>query len=74
MDEYLKLLTFQQQLEKDLDGAKKFVDMSVTDTIRTCIATGLHKKAERLRSDFKVPDKRFAPRTSGVDLILILGM
>ena len=55
------LLAFQQQLEKDLDGTKKFADMSVTDTIRTCIATGLHKKAERLRSDFKVPDKRFDP-------------
>lgn len=59
MDEYLKLLAFQQQLEKDLDGTKAFVGMSVTETIRACIAAGLHKKAERLRSDFKVPDKRF---------------
>ncbi|KAF8331517.1 vacuolar assembling/sorting protein VPS16 [Cantharellus anzutake] len=59
MDEYLKLLAFQQQLEKDLDETKQFVGLSITETIRACIVAGLHKKAERLRNDFKVPDKRW---------------
>lgn len=58
MDESLKLLAFQQQLEKDVEGEVTFVGLSVTQTIRACIIAGLLKKAERLRSDFKVPDKR----------------
>ena len=58
MDESLRLLAFQQQLEKDVDGGVKFVGLSVTETIRACIVAGMPKKAERVRGDFKVPDKR----------------
>jgi hypothetical protein len=57
-DESLKLLMFQQQLEKEVDGNLKFVGLSVTATIRACLVAGLSKKAERIRSDFKVPDRR----------------
>lgn len=31
-----------------------FVDSSVSDSIRTCIAMGNHKAAQKLRVDFKV--------------------
>ncbi|KAK4048038.1 Vacuolar protein sorting-associated protein 16 [Microbotryomycetes sp. JL201] len=57
-DEYLKLLTFQQSLEQESPG-KSYVGLSVNDTIRHCIVNGQHKKADKLRSDFKVSDKRF---------------
>lgn len=57
-DENIKLLAFQQQLEKDVAGGVTFVGLSVTQTIRACIVAGLSKKAERLRTDFKVPEKR----------------
>ena len=62
MEESLRLIAFQQQLEKDLDGGTIFVGLSVTQTIRACLVAGLSKKAERLRSDFKVPDKRYVLR------------
>jgi hypothetical protein len=62
MEESLRLIAFQQQLEKDLDGGTTFVGLSVTQTIRACLVAGLSKKAERLRSDFKVPDKRYVLR------------
>ncbi|KAM0787833.1 hypothetical protein ACM66B_003887 [Microbotryomycetes sp. NB124-2] len=58
-DEYLKLLTFQQALEQESPGGKPFVGLSVNDTIRQCIVNGQHKKADKLKSDFKVSDKRF---------------
>ena len=58
-DESIKLLAFQQQLEKDIEGGVTFVGLSVTQTIHACIVAGLSKKAERLRTDFKVPDKRY---------------
>jgi len=58
-DESIKLLVFQQQLEKDIEGGVTFVGLSVTQTIHACIVAGLSKKAERLRTDFKVSDKRY---------------
>jgi hypothetical protein len=58
MDESARLLTLQQQLENDTDGKVKFFGLSVSETIRTCILNG-SKKAEKVKSDFKVADKRF---------------
>ncbi|KAI5121711.1 hypothetical protein M0805_002104 [Coniferiporia weirii] len=59
MDENARLLTYQQQLEKETDGKIPFFGLSVNETIRTCLMNGLSKKAEKVRADFKVPDKRF---------------
>ncbi|TDL22763.1 vacuolar protein sorting-associated protein 16 [Rickenella mellea] len=59
MDESVRLLTFQQQLEKDVDGKVLVFGQSVDATIHTCLVNGMTKKAEKVRSDFKVPDKRF---------------
>lgn len=59
MDENLRLLTFQQELEKDVDHKVKFVGMSVSETIKLCLVHGLSKKADRVKKEWSVPDKRF---------------
>lgn len=59
-DDSLRLLAFQQQIEKDVDGNVSFVGLSVSETIRACIIAGLSKRAEKVRGDFKVPDRRYA--------------
>ncbi|KAF8439094.1 vacuolar assembling sorting protein VPS16 [Boletus edulis BED1] len=59
MDESARLLAMQQQLEKESDGKVKFFGKSVSETIRTCLMNGMSKKADKVKSEFKVPDKRF---------------
>ncbi|CAG7849893.1 Vacuolar protein sorting-associated protein 16 homolog [Serendipita indica DSM 11827] len=59
MDENARLLALQQTLEKDVDGKAAFVGLSVGDTIMLCLQCGLHKRAEKVRSDWKVSDKQF---------------
>ncbi|KAI0697518.1 vacuolar protein sorting-associated protein 16 [Cerioporus squamosus] len=59
MDENVRLLTFQQTLEKESDGKIAFFGQSVNETIRTCLINGMAKRADKIKSDFKVPDKRF---------------
>ena len=58
MDDNIKLLTFQQQLEKEADGKIAFWGQSVNETITTCLKNGMSKKADKVKNDFKVPDKR----------------
>jgi hypothetical protein len=58
-DEYARLLGFQQQLENETDGKIKFFGLSVNETIRACVLNGFSKRADKIKSDFKVPDKRF---------------
>jgi vacuolar protein sorting-associated protein 16 len=58
MDDSARLLASQQQLEKDSDDKVAFFGLSVNETIRTCILNGMPKKADKIKSDFKVPDKR----------------
>ncbi|KAG6377543.1 Vps16, C-terminal region-domain-containing protein [Boletus reticuloceps] len=59
MDESARLLAMQQQLEKESDGKVKFFGKSVSETIRTCLMNAMSKKADKVKSEFKVPDKRF---------------
>ncbi|KAF9805445.1 hypothetical protein IEO21_09049 [Rhodonia placenta] len=59
MDEYSRLLNTQQQLEKEADGKISFFGLSVNETIRICLINGMSKRADKIKSDFKVPDKRF---------------
>ncbi len=63
MDESGRLLTTQQTLEKEADGKINFFGLSVNDTLRTLILNGMSKRADRIKSDFKVPDKRYATFT-----------
>ncbi len=58
MDEYVRLLTYQQQLEKEADGKISFFGLNITDTLRTCLLNGMSRRADKLKSDFKIPDKR----------------
>ncbi|KAI8973476.1 Vps16, C-terminal region-domain-containing protein [Mycotypha africana] len=57
VDEAIKLLQFQIALEKDTQ--QSFAGLSVSETIYKCTTLGQHGKASKIRSDFKVPDKRF---------------
>jgi hypothetical protein len=68
MDESARLLAFQQMLEKDTDGNVKFVGISINETIIRCITAGLHKRADKVRADWKVPDKRFVFLARGLIL------
>lgn len=58
MDEYTKLLALQKLLEDEAGGKISFVGLSVNDTIRRCITAGYQKRADKIRSDFRVPEKR----------------
>jgi vacuolar protein sorting-associated protein 16 len=58
MDESARLLAVQQQLEKETDGKISFFGLSVNETIRTCLLNGMSKRADKVKSEFKVPDKR----------------
>ena len=57
-EDSVRLLTLQQQLEKEADGNVAFFGLSVNDTIKTCLINTMGKKAEKVKSDFKDPDKR----------------
>lgn len=61
-EEQVKLLTTQEALESESNRQHKFVGLSVNETIRTCLASGdaqLAKRADKVRADFRVPDKRY---------------
>uniref|UniRef100_A0A7N0UAE0 Protein VACUOLELESS1 n=1 Tax=Kalanchoe fedtschenkoi TaxID=63787 RepID=A0A7N0UAE0_KALFE len=57
-EEHSKLLRIQHELEVATKQAI-FVDSSISDTIRTCIVLGNHKAAEKVKTEFKVSDKRW---------------
>ncbi|KAF9530298.1 vacuolar assembling/sorting protein VPS16 [Crepidotus variabilis] len=59
VDEQAKLLAIQQQLENEADGKIKFFGLSVNETMRACILNGFSKRADKIKHDFKVSDKRF---------------
>lgn len=66
-DEHVRLLTLQQQFEKE-NNSVSFIGKSVNDTITTCLLNGMAKRADKVKSDFKVPDKR------SITSIVYLGM
>ncbi|GAA5824145.1 hypothetical protein JCM11251_001539 [Rhodosporidiobolus azoricus] len=57
-DDHLRLLVFQQTLEQENVG-KSFVGLSVNGTIRACVLNGLEKKAEKIRKEWGVTEKRY---------------
>ena len=58
-EEQVRLLGFQAALEKEEGGRPGMVGLSLNETIRQCFIKGNVKKAEKLRGDWKVPDKRY---------------
>ena len=57
-DESVRLLTLQRQLEKEAKGKVEFFGASVNETMRRCILNDLSKWADKIKADFRVPDKR----------------
>lgn len=57
-EEHAKLLRLQHELEVSTKQAI-FVDSSISDTIRTCIVLGNHRAAVRVKTEFKVSEKRW---------------
>ncbi|GAA5897547.1 hypothetical protein JCM6882_003513 [Rhodosporidiobolus microsporus] len=58
LDDHVRLLVFQQSLEQDNPG-KAFVGLSVNGTVRACVLNGLEKKAEKVKKEWGVTDKRY---------------
>lgn len=61
MGESVRLLSFQQQLEKETDGSVAFFGRSIDETMRMCLTNGLSRRADQIKTDFKVSDKRCVP-------------
>ncbi|GMN54967.1 hypothetical protein TIFTF001_024090 [Ficus carica] len=57
-EEHSKLLRMQHELEVSTKQAI-FVDSSISDTIRTCIVLGNHRAAMKVKTEFKVSEKRW---------------
>ncbi|KAJ7006304.1 protein VACUOLELESS1 isoform X2 [Populus alba x Populus x berolinensis] len=57
-EEHAKLLRIQHELEVSTKQPI-FVDSSISDTIRTCIALGNHRAAMKVKTEFKVSEKRW---------------
>jgi len=54
-----RLLSLQLAQERELDNKYKFTGLSVDQFISRLIAEGFSKRAEKVRNDWKVPDKRW---------------
>ncbi|XP_015082557.1 protein VACUOLELESS1 [Solanum pennellii] len=57
-EEHAKLLRIQHEIEVNTKQAI-FMDSSISDTIRTCIVLGNHRGANRVKTEFKVSEKRW---------------
>lgn len=57
-EDSLRLLTLQEQMERELENKYSFAGLNVNETISYLLQIGLGKRAEKIRSDWKVPDKR----------------
>jgi vacuolar protein sorting-associated protein 16 len=58
VDEQLVLLTTQKALEANL-GGESFIGKSLSDTLYQLIILNQHKQVQKLRTTFKIPDKRY---------------
>ncbi|KAL0240233.1 hypothetical protein I308_106782 [Cryptococcus tetragattii IND107] len=54
-----RLLTLQEAYERELAHKFKFTGLSVDEFIHKLLIEGFGKRAERVRADWKVPDKRW---------------
>ncbi|KAI5293407.1 hypothetical protein KEM55_007119, partial [Ascosphaera atra] len=57
--EAAQLLKVQEDLEKEVSEEVNFVGLSVNETIYILIKSGFTKRANKLQSEFKVPEKTF---------------
>ncbi|KAK4687137.1 vacuolar protein sorting-associated protein 16, partial [Tremellales sp. Uapishka_1] len=59
VDDAQRLLTLQVAYEKELENKFQFMGLSVNDFISKLVLEGFGKRAERVRVDWKVSDKRW---------------
>ncbi|KAI5301405.1 hypothetical protein KEM56_001755, partial [Ascosphaera pollenicola] len=59
LSEAAQLLKVQQGLEKDIAEDVNFVGLSLNETIYRLVKGGFTKRANKLQSEFKVPEKTF---------------
>ncbi|KAJ1547872.1 hypothetical protein HK405_004735, partial [Cladochytrium tenue] len=57
VEDQIKLLQAQAVLERET--GQKFFDLSVSETVYKCLILGHSNRAAKLKSDLKIPDKRF---------------
>lgn len=69
MDESARLLVLQQQLEKEADSKINFFGLSINETMRTCLLNGMSKRADKIKSEFSVSEKRWVERCFVIPLI-----
>lgn len=60
IEDQIKLLSIQRELELNCDGKIKYIDMPLADTIASCITNGEEKKARKLKDAFSVTERRYA--------------
>ncbi|KAJ1935804.1 Vacuolar protein, partial [Linderina macrospora] len=58
LDSHIKLLKVQYQLEQEMQG-ESFVGLTVNETLAKCVVRGNYTRANKLKGDFKVPERRF---------------
>ncbi|XP_053327350.1 vacuolar protein sorting-associated protein 16 homolog [Spea bombifrons] len=56
-EDQIKLLRAQRVLQDKLD--KPYLDYSLHDTVYNLLLDGMHKRAEQLYKEFKIPEKRY---------------
>lgn len=57
-DDSLRLLRYQRDLEEKFGGRHNFVGKSVHNTCKILLEINEVKLADKLRNDYKIPDKR----------------
>ncbi|KAI8834303.1 Vps16, N-terminal region-domain-containing protein [Chytridium lagenaria] len=57
VDDQVKLLQAQSTLEREI--GQSFINLTVTETVLKCLELGHFNRAAKMKSDFKVPEKRF---------------
>ncbi|KAF7118876.1 hypothetical protein CNMCM5793_008508 [Aspergillus hiratsukae] len=59
LSEASQLLKVQEALDKDIADRSEFVGLSLNDTIYRLIKSGYGKRAHKIQSDFRMPDKTY---------------
>ena len=57
-DDANRLLSLQMAYERETEHKHRFVGLSVNEFISRLLIEGYGKRAERVRADWRVPDKR----------------
>ncbi|KAF4181485.1 hypothetical protein CNMCM7927_000558 [Aspergillus lentulus] len=59
LSEASQLLKVQEALDKDIADRSEFVGLSLNDTIYRLIKSGYGKRAQKIQSEFRMPDKTY---------------